>query len=66
MNPAIDKAIEAAGGVHKLAEAAGVSVPAIYFWRAGQRQISAESSKKLEQATGIPRAEFRPDLFAAA
>lgn len=65
MKTAIDRAIEAAGSVQALAERAGVSVPAVYFWRTGEREISAESAIKLERATGIPRAKFRPDLFGA-
>lgn len=66
MDTAIERAIAAAGGVHKLAELADVSVPAVYFWKSGKRQITPESAIKLERATGVPRAEFRPDIFKAA
>jgi len=63
---AIDRAIAACEGVQALAEAAGVSVQAIYHWKSGIRTIQPEYAKKIEIATGgkVTRADLRPDLFA--
>lgn len=55
----LDRAIAAAGGVRSLARAIGVSQPAISAWK----RIPSDRVVAVEQATGIPRAELRPDLF---
>jgi TorA maturation chaperone TorD len=59
---ALDRAIEAAGGVRALARALGISQPAISSWK----RIPSDRLVAVEAATGIPRAELRPDLFAGA
>lgn len=58
---ALTRAIQQAGGVGKLAEAVGVSGPAISQWEEvpGNRVIA------VERATGVPRQELRPDLYPA-
>jgi TorA maturation chaperone TorD len=59
---ALDRAIEAAGGVRALARALGISQPAISSWK----RVPSDRLVAVEAATGIPRAELRPDLFAGA
>lgn len=62
----IDRAIEAAGGLTELArrvsELTGepLSVQAVSKWR---RRVPAERCADIERATGVTRAELRPDLF---
>ena len=36
-----------------------------YFWHlsGGHRKASPELAKKLELATGVPKSEFRPDIW---
>lgn len=58
----LDRAIEAAGGVRALARALGISQPAISSWK----RIPSDRVVAVEAATGIARAELRPDLYAAA
>ena len=58
---AIDMAIEKAGGMRPLAEAIGVTYQAIQSWRT---RIPAERVLAVESATGIPREQLRPDLYA--
>ena len=55
----ITRAIEKAGSVKALAEAAGVRPQAVSQWRA----IPAERVVRISEATGIPRHELRPDLY---
>jgi DNA-binding transcriptional regulator YdaS (Cro superfamily) len=57
----IDAAIDKAGGMRPLARAIGISFQAIQFWR---KRIPAERVLDVERATGIPREELRPDLYA--
>ncbi len=57
----LDRAIEAAGGMRALARALGISQPAVSSWK----RIPADRVVAVEAATGIPRADLRPDLYAA-
>lgn len=61
---AITKAIEALGSAAKLAEAVGVSVQSIYFWKNGARGIPAERCPDIERATGgaVRCEDLRPDV----
>jgi TorA maturation chaperone TorD len=61
-DPGLDKAIEAAGGVRALARALGVSQPAVSAWK----KVPPERVAAVEAATGVLRAELRPDLFGEA
>lgn len=55
----LTKAIEAAGSRSELARRLGISQQAVSQWRTiPLRQIVA-----VEQATGVPREELRPDLY---
>lgn len=58
-DPALDKAIGAAGGVRALARAVGVSQPAISSWK----RVPADRVLTIEALTGVPRSELRPDLY---
>lgn len=58
----LDKAIEAAGGVRALARSLGISQPAISAWK----RIPSDRVVAVEAATGVPRAELRPDLYDTA
>jgi DNA-binding transcriptional regulator YdaS (Cro superfamily) len=69
-NP-ISSAITKAGGVRQLAALLGVTHPAILRWRdlwdAGKPDaIPPSRAMAIEAATGIPRAELRPDLWGKA
>lgn len=66
-NP-IAAAIDRAGGVRQLAALLGVTHPAILRWRdrwdAGiPEAIPPSRAIAIEAATGISRAELRPDLW---
>lgn len=56
---ALERAIDAYGGVRAMAEALGVSEQAVYgYWR-----VPAERVEQVVADTGIPRWELRPDLY---
>ena len=60
------KAVTVAGSQQALANALGVKQSTLWYWLAkSKRGIPAEYVIKVEQATGVPRHELRPDLFAA-
>lgn len=56
---ALERALDRAGGVAKLAEALGITSQAISQWR----QVPHERVLAVEKITGIPRYELRPDLY---
>ena len=58
----VELAIEAAGGVKSLADAAGVHISAVSQWRARGR-IGLESLSSVARATGLTRQALRPDLY---
>lgn len=47
-----------------LAELLGVERATISRWESGERQPGPEVWALIEEKTGIPRSELRPDLFA--
>ncbi|MBW5434088.1 molecular chaperone [Bradyrhizobium canariense] len=53
------RAIDAAGGVAQLARKIHISQPSISNWS----KIPAQRVIAVEAATGVPRAELRPDLY---
>lgn len=53
------KAIKQAGGGAKLAGALNLKRQAIYQWQ----RVPADHVSAVEQITGIPRHELRPDLY---
>lgn len=58
----LEKAITASGGVRALARELGISQPAISSWK----RVPADRVVAVESASGVARAELRPDLYGAA
>jgi DNA-binding transcriptional regulator YdaS (Cro superfamily) len=58
---AMDRAIQAIGSKSAMARLLGVSRQAIGNWRG---KVPASHCRVVEKATGIPRAELRPDIYA--
>ncbi|MCC8952884.1 molecular chaperone TorD family protein [Bradyrhizobium sp. Pear77] len=55
----LDRAIDAAGGVAQLARKIRISQPSVSNWS----KVPAQRVIAVEAATGVPRAELRPDLY---
>jgi TorA maturation chaperone TorD len=55
----LDRAIVAAGGIAPLARKLGISQPSVSNWS----RVPAQRVVAVEAATGVPRAELRPDLY---
>jgi len=53
-------AIKGAGGTAELARRLGVSQPSVSNWL----KVPAERVVDVERASGVPRIQLRPDLFA--
>jgi DNA-binding transcriptional regulator YdaS (Cro superfamily) len=67
---ALDKAIEVAGGVTRLAEALGVRQSVVSNWRMRGKpkgRVPADRCLAIEQATNaaVTRNDLRPDVFGA-
>jgi DNA-binding transcriptional regulator YdaS (Cro superfamily) len=62
MDAGLKSAIKYFGNVKRLADALGVRRQAIYLWE----KIPLERVIKIEELSGIPREELRPDFFRAA
>lgn len=58
-DPAVDEAIEAAGGERALAGKLGIKLASLSAWRS----VPALRVLAVEAATGIPRTRLRPDLY---
>ncbi len=58
----MERALSSIGGVSVLARAIGVSQPAVSGWK----RVPPDRVLAVEAATGIPRTELRPDLYAEA
>lgn len=56
---ALQRAIDAAGGVASLARGLGIAQPSVSGWT----RIPADRVAAIEALTGIPRVELRPDLY---
>lgn len=62
---ALARAIEKAETQSGLAKAIGTSQALVGYWlNKSQRGVPAEWVAKIEAATGVPRHELRPDLYA--
>jgi TorA maturation chaperone TorD len=55
----LGRAIDAAGGVAQLARKVGIAQPSVSNWS----RVPAERVIAVETATGVSRAELRPDLY---
>lgn len=55
----VELVIAKAGGMRALARALGINYQAIQSWK----EIPAKRVLEIEQATGIPREQLRPDLY---
>src|ERR1044072_3598833 len=58
-DPGLSEAIQAAGGVSKLARRVGVSQPSVSNWD----KVPAERVLAVEAVTGVDRKVLRPDLY---
>jgi len=57
----VSRGAEKAGGLGKLAAALGICHQSFYSWK----KVPAERVLAFSIATGIPRHEIRPDLYAS-
>lgn len=58
----IAEVLKKGGGVGAVAKALNMSAEGVRLWRA-RGQIPASRVVELEQLTGVPRAQLRPDLY---
>ena len=61
---ALNKAIQRAGGVGKLAEAIGVGQSVVSNWRLRKTLPPPEYCASIEAVTGVTRRDLRPDDWA--
>ncbi len=61
MSEALERAIEIGGGPSEFARKLGIARGTVYYWR--DKKIAPEMCKAVEQLTGVPRHELRPDCF---
>lgn len=59
----LDRAIATLGNQSKLADVIGVKQQTVSVWVRAGKPIPAEYVPAIEKASGISRAELRPDLF---
>lgn len=55
----LEKAVKAVGTKAELGRRLGMSRAALYFWKC----VPANRIVQVEQVTGVPREELRPDLY---
>lgn len=64
LTKALERACEAAGGQKSLADRIGTTQSQVWYWlKRSKRGVPAEFAAKIEEATGVPRSELRPDLW---
>ncbi len=61
MDAGLIQAIDAAGGIIKLAHQLGLTHQAVYQWRS----VPTHQIMAIEELTGVPREVLRPDLYRA-
>jgi DNA-binding transcriptional regulator YdaS (Cro superfamily) len=57
----LERAILSAGSAKALSALMGVTPMAVSYWKA--RGLPARHAIRIEQVTGVPRQELRPDLY---
>lgn len=62
ISPGLQKAIKAAGSRNRLARKIDISSQAVQQWR----DVPARWIIAIEEATGVPREELRPELYRVA
>ena len=61
---ALKRACEVAGGQKPLADRIGTTQSQVWYWlRRSKKGAPAEFVIRIEEATGVPRRELRPDLY---
>lgn len=60
---ALSKAIDVCGGQSSLASKIGKKQAHISMWLSRDMKVPADQVLKIEQVTGVPRHELRPDLY---
>ena len=64
MNHALSRACKRAGGQSKLARLLNTTQSTLWYWLArAKRGAPAEYVLRIEEVTGVPRHELRPDIF---
>ncbi len=63
---ALERAIAAAGGQSALARLIGKTQGHVWHWLKVAKRVPAEAVLAIEDATGVPRHELRPDVYPAA
>jgi len=58
-DPALEAAIERAGGLRPLARKLGITAQAVHKWI----HCPLDRLVDVEKATGVPREQLRPDIF---
>lgn len=60
----LERAVAVAGTQTRLAQMTGISQQRISYWIKNRgKPVPAEIAAKASDATGIPRSDFRPDIF---
>ena len=61
---ALRRACEVAGSQKSLADRIGTTQSQVWYWlERSKKGVPAEFVLPIEQATGVPRGELRPDLW---
>ncbi len=60
---ALERAISVAGGQSALARKIGKSQGHVWHWLKVAKRVPAEAVLAIEEATGVPRHELRPDVY---
>jgi DNA-binding transcriptional regulator YdaS (Cro superfamily) len=63
MRQALERAVTIAGSQTALANMIGTSQTHVWYWLNKAKRLPAERAVQIEQATGVPRHELRPDIW---